>query len=183
VVVGAGAASVGAVATTVTLNTTPTKNSGSIIAQCPTSSLTEQAQQEIQDLINNGKNGGTTPGKIDSSDPEALSKGHAAARQEAKANGTDARTDPRYGGNCDPNQYDKLDQAQKDACKPGGCNGLSKHNSDQLVEIYNKISIWEQCRNARENIAEQCFAGGDDGHKKAIAQAQATADNCRDLLK
>ena len=45
------------VGTAITLNSAPTKNSNGIIEQCPTSSLTSQAQQEIQNLLSEGQSG------------------------------------------------------------------------------------------------------------------------------
>ncbi|MDR2881050.1 MAG: hypothetical protein LBV29_04040 [Azoarcus sp.] len=124
----------------------------------------------------------TSPGEappVDKNDPDALSAAHLATNGD--------KTKPGYGGNCTPNQYDRLSQEQFDVCKSptgaqtiGGCRGL---RSDQLAEIADRLSKWEQCKNARKNVADQCFAGGDDGHNTQISNAQIVIDKCRDMLR
>jgi RHS repeat-associated protein len=125
-----------------------------------------------------GPFGETAPG-VDPTDPAALSAGHNAAAGN--------KSDSRYGGNCDPNQYDNLNKSQYDACKSstgaqtiGGCQGLSP--STQYNEIVNRLSKWEQCKTARQDIANQCFAGGDNGHLKQIQQVEAVINKCIGML-
>jgi hypothetical protein len=110
---------------------------------------------------------------IDPTDPEALSDGHHAANGD--------RTDPRYGGNCEPDDFDQLRQAQYDSCKDpangaqtlGGCfPGMSPlGRADRLIQL-------TRCLDARKDVANQCFAGGNDGHRQQINQVKGMILGC-----
>jgi hypothetical protein len=127
---------------------------------------------------------GESPGAaINPTDPKALSDGHKAAAGD--------KTDPRYGGNCDPDQYDQLRQNQIDKCgnHQGGSSGYvtaesvgkcvpGMSNSDLLT----RRDVFLECAVARYNV-NQCFAGGDDGHRKAVEGMLNAATNCEGLIK
>jgi hypothetical protein len=104
-------------------------------------------------------------------DPEAvrLSEAHDAA------NGN--RSDARYGGNCTPNEYDKLHDAYKEQCNAasslGGCSpDMTRGDKTMRMAAYGK------CARAREDMMDKCFAGGDKGHRNQAGQVWESVKNC-----
>jgi RHS repeat-associated protein len=142
--------------------------------------LTQQGQQDLENAA--GQSG------IDPTDPVGLSQGHKQAVQSAIANGTDARTDTRYGGNCEPNQYDSLNTAQDNHCTEydaqqgryvnlTGCKG-----NDSLATLSMKMMKHTQCEKARKDIADQCFAGGDNIHRDKIDDERNAIQKCQNFI-
>lgn len=41
----------------------------------------------------------------------------------------------------------------------------------------------EECANSRRKINDECFNGGDKGHKKAEGDARQAARNCKKIIK
>jgi RHS repeat-associated protein len=83
-----------------------------------------------------------------------------------------------YGGNCTPDEHDKLSQKQDQACgiadQLGSCNGLTVSKSVAIT----KMAANAKCASARTNIMNQCFAGGDAGHRDQAIQKWAAAAKC-----
>ncbi|GHT96232.1 hypothetical protein AGMMS49545_20690 [Betaproteobacteria bacterium] len=121
---------------------------------------------------------GTTdsaPSVPSTSDPEVLSAAHAAAAAKSD------RTTPAYGGNCSPDEFDELNQAQNDVCKDkaNGAQRLGGCVSDMTpLSRATRMKQWDACARARENIAKRCFAGGDQGHRQQIEQAWKAVEKC-----
>jgi hypothetical protein len=122
---------------------------------------------------------GGTP-TVDPTDPEALSKAHHAAAGD--------RTNPAYGGNCDPDQHDRLSQLQDDACglaaQLGSCldsAGKMKPNLTQSM-IQLRRETYGNCANARANIMNKCFAGGDNNHRNEERKMRDVARGCASLI-
>jgi RHS repeat-associated protein len=110
---------------------------------------------------------------IDPADPDALSAGH----REAAGN----RTDARYGGNCTPDEHDELSRRQDDAC--GEKQNLPRCKGD-LSPDDNVIrqNRMKACRDARNDVMNQCFAGGNQGHRDQIAQILTQIANCDRMI-
>ncbi|MDR0703350.1 MAG: hypothetical protein LBF61_13290 [Azoarcus sp.] len=103
--------------------------------------------------------------------PEAnrLSAGHKAASGN--------RSDSRYGGNCTPDEFDKLEGAKKEACN--AADTLGKCTSGMTGEDkVARIAAYGRCARARENVMNQCFAGGDKRHHEAAGEKWLAAKNC-----
>jgi RHS repeat-associated protein len=120
---------------------------------------------------------GTDPVELDPwdvpIDPRAkgLSDAHKAASGD--------RTQTGYGGNCTPNEYDDYDAKKTDLCDNkahvlGGCDNPALSNA-QLSE---RGRAWARCADARDNLMNSCFAGGDNGHRKAAGDAWAASAKC-----
>jgi RHS repeat-associated protein len=122
-------------------------------------------------------------------DPAAqgLSDRHQATNKD--------RTKPGYGGNCTPDEYDRLD-AEKDK----NCGEQERLTGDKLTchRIENDKSLYNyeknrmleergkafgKCAHARENLMNACFAGGDKVHRKAAIQARQASNNCFNKIK
>ena len=41
----------------------------------------------------------------------------------------------------------------------------------------------EECANARKKINDECFKGGDKGHRKAEQDARQAVRNCKKIIK
>jgi len=98
---------------------------------------------------------------------EALSKGHRTAAEIGN------RADPAYGGNCTPDEHDKLKEEQNIACDAAKGLTCGKGEID-----YGKVDKLEACAEARIKILRKCFAGGDKGHNRQINQVKNTMGNC-----
>jgi hypothetical protein len=104
-------------------------------------------------------------------DPEAvrLSEGHRAAAGN--------RSDARYGGNCTPDEYDKLHDAYKEKCKVSDM--LGKCSPDMMpADKAARIAAFGRCARAREDIMNKCFAGGDYEHREQAGQKWEAVKNC-----
>jgi hypothetical protein len=90
-----------------------------------------------------------------------------------------ARADVRYGGNCTPEEHDRLLDKQKNACGNGGSQNLPEckgHlSADENLPRQMKMA---SCRNARNNINNQCFAGGNQGHRDQVDQILTQMAKC-----
>ena len=112
----------------------------------------------------------------DDRSPDALSKGHHAAKGN--------RYDSRYGGNCDPNRHDKLRQAKENACEDPVHGAQTKANKGRCFPEMSfdgrldKLLALTHCYNARKNIADQCFAGGDKGHHQQLDDLKKRIKQC-----
>ena len=114
--------------------------------------------------------------EINRNDPEALSEGHKAAAEQGN------RADPRYGGNCTPDEHDSLRDLKDDKCgfadQLGGCN----NGSHTQMGLQTRLVAWTECANARDNIRNQCFSGGNQGHVIAANKAWELAQDCASRL-
>jgi hypothetical protein len=102
-----------------------------------------------------------------------LSEAHKAANHD--------RTNPGYGGQCDPDQYDKLSKAQQDMCKDraNGAQRLGKCFPEMTpFARATRINYLKACLKAREDVANQCFDGGDNGHRQQIEQVRDMLEQC-----
>ncbi|WP_343741017.1 RHS repeat-associated core domain-containing protein, partial [Delftia tsuruhatensis] len=77
------------------------------------------------------------------------------------------------GGNCTPDDHDKLDDEKKDACDKSKGLTCGKNEID-----YGKADKIKKCIDARINIARKCFNGGDKGHNTQINQLYSIIGKC-----
>ncbi len=94
-----------------------------------------------------------------------------------KAAGRD-RTKAGYGGNCTPDDYDALMDKQRKFCKEAT---LLKRSDDTEVNQI-KEAAWDRCAQALEDVMNQCFDGGNKGHKIAAEQARNVAIDCTRII-
>lgn len=109
-------------------------------------------------------------------DPQAdlLSKGHAAAAGN--------RADPRYGGNCTPDEYDELEKNKKSECSKTDQLGKCKRDMDNGM-LHERMVQFGRCAKAREKVMDKCFAGGDYGHIKQLNEQWEGANKCAVWMK
>ncbi|ECJ6058973.1 RHS element protein, partial [Salmonella enterica] len=82
------------------------------------------------------------------------------------------------GGNCTPDELDKL-QKQKDAfCNmPRSCG-----KKDSKFDLINKMNINLACAHTRKTINNKCFSGGNKTHMDQENDAFKSAVNCRRIF-
>jgi hypothetical protein len=136
---------------------------------------------------------GTAPAPVSSSDPEALSAAHIAAAAVGD------KTAVGYGGNCTPDEFDKLKRKQDEICgdhRGGpsgyvtaeslkGCGKTGRHPGGARMtndELAARRDAWSNCAKARDEVA-QCFAGGNKGHRDAVDNALQAAAKCEEFMK
>ncbi|MET3479545.1 RHS repeat-associated core domain-containing protein, partial [Variovorax atrisoli] len=88
-----------------------------------------------------------------------------------------SRTSPGYGGNCSPDEYDRLHDDYKQKCgqsdRLGACtSGMSPS------QLSARRQAFGQCARAREEIMNQCFAGGDYNHRQQAGNVWNAYKNC-----
>ncbi|MDP9606448.1 UNVERIFIED_ORG: hypothetical protein J2W38_006268 [Variovorax paradoxus] len=82
-----------------------------------------------------------------------------------------SRTSPGYGGNCSPDEYDRLHdhykQKRGQSDRLGACTaGMSPS------QLSARRQACGQCARAREEIMNQCFAGDDYNHRQQATGRQ-----------
>jgi RHS repeat-associated protein len=113
-------------------------------------------------------------------DPWGVPVNPEANRASAAHRAANDRSDSGYGGNCTPDEYDKLHEAYKNECAKanelGGCtnSNVNLSRSDRLMRM---AAFWK-CARAREEIMNTCFAGGDLEHRIAAGETWNAANNC-----
>ena len=104
-------------------------------------------------------------------DPKAdkITSDHAAAIGN--------RADPRYGGNCSPDEYDRLRDSYKKEC--GNADSLGSCKADMSKsEKSSRMAAYGKCARARENMMNKCFAGGDLNHRIQAGNVWNAYKNC-----
>jgi Novel toxin 16 len=80
-------------------------------------------------------------------------------------------------GSCTVSQHRTLQDAVENQCGAAkACSG-----TDNQAALNSKIGQISRCIDARKNINNTCYAGGDRGHNTEIAQRQSSIDNCKKL--
>lgn len=87
------------------------------------------------------------------------------------------RTKPGYGGNCSPDEYEKLHDAYKKEC--GIADGLGACSSSMsATELELRRAANRKCARAREDMMNKCFAGGDYNHRQQAGNVWNAYKNC-----
>jgi|GEM_PF-2096876 len=82
-------------------------------------------------------------------------------------------------GNCDPDRHGYLQNRVNDICKNAGQRSCVQANSCEILGT--KMARAAECIDARTQINDECFGGGDDGHNQAVTQERNLHNNCLDL--
>lgn len=86
----------------------------------------------------------------------------------------------RTPGGCSDEEFSRLDEEKERYCrKPGTCG--PRENLIQ-PEIMARISNAQNCINARIEIMDRCFDGGDDGHKDQAKERLSGLRKCQNRL-
>ncbi|RDH86396.1 MAG: hypothetical protein DIZ78_09510 [endosymbiont of Escarpia spicata] len=103
-----------------------------------------------------------------------LLTGIGASTSDGEEGGS--RTAP---GDCSPEQKLELQNYVNECCKRGkrACN--ANQTCDELKANYCKN---KRCAEARKNINEACYDGGDEGHKEALCQTRAAITKCVNIM-
>ncbi len=81
-------------------------------------------------------------------------------------------------GNCTFEEHAALEEEKDKWCsKPSSCSQGMSHQT--LAEYANNALL---CAESRQTIMNQCFDGGDEGHKTALENALASYENCISIL-
>ena len=83
-------------------------------------------------------------------------------------------------GKCTPDRCRDLQKEVKRLCdRKRGCEaGVT---TCKVAKTYAKKN--EECANARRKINDECFNGGDRGHRKAEGDARQAARNCKKIIR
>lgn len=85
----------------------------------------------------------------------------------------------RPPGNCTRQQWYDLQQVVKQECKinmPRACT-----EDDSPEELEDKADHFQRCIDARTELADTCFDGGDAGHREQIDNLTTGRENCEEL--
>ena len=98
--------------------------------------------------------------------------------------GTGASTVPvsvysQNPGNCDPDRHSQLQNQVTTRCKNAGQRSCT--NANVCETLGSKMQMASQCIGAREQVNDECFGGGDDGHNTAVEQERNLHANCLTL--
>jgi len=87
----------------------------------------------------------------------------------------------RNPGSCNDDEFRELDKRKNEACsKPMSCADLRK--PPDTTEVLNRIANAKTCIDARINIMDMCFDGGDKGHHNQAEQRLVPLRECQKLL-
>ena len=101
---------------------------------------------------------------------EELTERHKAAAKVREQTGQIVQG---YGGNCRPEDLDRMQSIKNEICKNYSCKG-----TDDYLTLHNKMLRATECAIQRENIMNRCFGGGDTGHKMQAEEARKAAAKC-----
>lgn len=83
-------------------------------------------------------------------------------------------------GDCTQKRYDDLVKLQGKYCSTPGC----KKNKDYCTEMAIKALLLQRCCDARRQIMDECFRGGDERHRKHHEEVCMEAvRRCRQLIE
>ena len=106
----------------------------------------------------------------------AVSTADSLTAAHKAANGD--RTKPGYGGKCTPDEHDKRKNNVSESCKSGQKICTAKDTS----EIWrSKEAAWQQCFEARNDIMNSCFMGGDKAHKAELESVREKLNTCKGM--
>jgi len=83
-------------------------------------------------------------------------------------------------GDCTPEEHDQLQNAVNVECKRTPVRCVSLQSCAVLRANWLQF---QHCINARANIMNKCFQGGDDRHKQALESTQTGANKCWRLME
>ncbi|MCC7389448.1 MAG: hypothetical protein IT431_11835 [Phycisphaerales bacterium] len=87
-------------------------------------------------------------------------------------------------GDCTWARYQALLKIQSAACAEiynglGGCTDKGTMTCSDMA--YRRV-VYAACANARQALAEECFRGGGETHRREISQQREVADKCKRLM-
>lgn len=82
-------------------------------------------------------------------------------------------------GDCDPDRHGQLQSRVTDLCKNAGQRSCVQANSCSVLGT--KMGLASECIDARTQINDECFGGGDSGHNQAVTQERNLHNNCLQL--
>jgi hypothetical protein len=100
---------------------------------------------------------------------ESLTAGHIAAAGD--------RAQPGYGGRCTPDEHDKRRDYKNSSCN--GKKDCSPTDSKEIV--LSKKADLQQCFDARKDMMDTCFMGGDNAHKTEMEKVRRSINTCNGL--
>ncbi|MCF2145863.1 DUF4157 domain-containing protein [Desmonostoc muscorum LEGE 12446] len=91
------------------------------------------------------------------------------------------RKQKQHLGDCTETQHRELQDEVNKQCKQ-----LERSCDDETLNCAELRSRWqrnERCAKARENINQECYQGGDNGHREATESAHIAEDKCREQYR
>lgn len=85
-------------------------------------------------------------------------------------------TAERKHGKCTPDEHEFLQDEVDRLCKNSGKR--SCQFSDECETLYGKVEATQACIDAREQVNESCFNGGNAGHRGAVDDERRGRDKC-----
>jgi hypothetical protein len=98
---------------------------------------------------------------------DSLTKAHDDAKGDA--------TKPGYGGQCKPDDYKRREQTKINSCQ--GASGCTQSESSEIK--LGKIQKLQQCIDARKDMMDSCFMGGDKAHQRAVQDERDKLNLCK----
>ena len=98
---------------------------------------------------------------------DSLTAAHDAAKGDASK--------PGYGGQCKPEDYKRREDKKINSCT--GAKGCFEFESS-VVKLA-KIEKLQQCIDARRDMMDSCFMGGDKAHQNAVQDERDKLNICK----
>ena len=84
---------------------------------------------------------------------------------------------------CKDETYKRLRKEFVEKCKKEENRPLECYDSDILAVLEDKVRRFRECIVAREALMNQCFGGGDDGHKEQVEGLERGLKKCNEKLE
>ena len=82
-------------------------------------------------------------------------------------------------GDCTDKDYQDLKQKKKFACEfEGQAEPKKCVEADSCFMLELKQNAFTACGDARQNLMDRCFRGGDSGHKNEVAKMKRASERC-----
>jgi putative RNase toxin 16 of polymorphic toxin system len=94
--------------------------------------------------------------------------------------------DLKAPGRCTAERHKQLQDVVEKFCnRPGKPPVVTRCESilETFEQLAAKEQAWYTCAFAREAINNECFSGGNKGHRQAVNDAKGAAKRCRDKIE
>jgi hypothetical protein len=83
---------------------------------------------------------------------------------------------------CKDPTYKRLREDFSNKCKKPENRPMTCYSTDICAALEDKVRRFRDCIVARQALVDQCFGGGDDGHKEQVEGLETGLKNCKDML-
>jgi len=89
----------------------------------------------------------------------------------------------KHEGDCSPVRHAALQAAVNKYCKQSGHRSCVSGNALTCDELRRRLALNAQCAGARRRINDECYRGGNRGHRIGFREAMASVKTCQEELR